>query len=89
MSICKLCLKKKDLIKKSHIIPGFMYQYLYDAKHRIIFTNTRFLLIVYRLLFEQNLTNNDPENKIVSLPPVLIKFWIWELLSKILNLRMK
>jgi hypothetical protein len=36
--ICKLCDKEKDLIKKSHIIPEFMYQYLFDEKHKFILT---------------------------------------------------
>ncbi len=34
--ICKLCKKNKTLIKKSHIIPDFMYRELYDEKHKII-----------------------------------------------------
>lgn len=38
MSICFLCLKDKDLISNSHIIPDFMYQDLYDDKHRMIRT---------------------------------------------------
>src|SRR6266508_488970 len=32
---CKLCLKKKELLR-SHIIPEFMYLDLYDEKHRAI-----------------------------------------------------
>jgi hypothetical protein len=32
---CKLCGKNKKLLKKSHIIPEFMYQDLFDYKHRI------------------------------------------------------
>jgi hypothetical protein len=32
---CKLCNKDKQLLKKSHIIPEFMYQDLFDDKHRI------------------------------------------------------
>ncbi|HLE24877.1 MAG TPA: hypothetical protein VI935_04415 [Thermodesulfobacteriota bacterium] len=32
---CKLCLKEKPLIKKSHIIPDFMYKELYDERHFI------------------------------------------------------
>lgn len=35
MAICKLCHKEKKLIKKSHIIPDFMYQGLYTDKHKI------------------------------------------------------
>lgn len=33
--ICKLCLKEKQLVRKSHIIPDFMYQGLFNAKHFI------------------------------------------------------
>jgi hypothetical protein len=35
MPICKLCKKEKSLIKKSHIIPDFLYKDLYDENHRI------------------------------------------------------
>ncbi len=35
MAICKLCLKDKKLIKKSHIIPEFMYQGLFDNNHKM------------------------------------------------------
>ena len=37
MGKCKLCLQEKQLLKKSHIIPDFMYQDLYDDKHKIFF----------------------------------------------------
>ena len=33
---CRLCLQEKTLLKRSHIIPDFMYQEIYDEKHRII-----------------------------------------------------
>jgi hypothetical protein len=32
---CKLCGNNKKLLKKSHIVPDFMYQNLFDEKHRI------------------------------------------------------
>ena len=32
---CKLCLEEKNLLKKSHIIPNFLYSALFDEKHRI------------------------------------------------------
>ena len=38
MSKCRLCLKETTLLKKSHIIPDFMYQELYDEKHSFILT---------------------------------------------------
>lgn len=37
--ICQLCLKDKILIKKSHIIPNFLYKGLFDEKHKIINVN--------------------------------------------------
>ncbi|GBE16555.1 hypothetical protein BMS3Abin15_00376 [bacterium BMS3Abin15] len=33
---CKLCLRKVDLLKKSHIIPDFMHKEIFDEKHRMI-----------------------------------------------------
>ena len=30
---CYLCLEEKELLKKSHIIPNFMYEGLFDEKH--------------------------------------------------------
>ena len=32
---CRLCLEDKNLLKKSHIIPNFLYSSLFDEKHRI------------------------------------------------------
>lgn len=34
--ICKLCLQEKKLLKKSHIIPDFMYNGIYDTNHQIL-----------------------------------------------------
>lgn len=36
---CQLCLEQKTLLKKSHIIPKFMYEGLFDKSHRIIEVN--------------------------------------------------
>jgi hypothetical protein len=38
--ICKLCDQEKDLLNKSHIIPEFMYQYLFDEKHQFMMTSS-------------------------------------------------
>ena len=32
---CRLCLQDKPLLRKSHIIPSFMYKELFDDKHRM------------------------------------------------------
>lgn len=37
--ICNLCKEHKPLLKKSHIIPNFMYKGLFDEKHRIAHFN--------------------------------------------------
>ena len=36
MQTCNLCRQKKTLIKRSHIIPDFMYKGLFDEKHKLI-----------------------------------------------------
>ena len=36
MAMCSLCLQDKELIKRSHIIPDFMYQEIFDDKHRLV-----------------------------------------------------
>lgn len=36
VGICKLCLKEKGLLKKSHIFPNFMYKGIGDEKNRMI-----------------------------------------------------
>jgi len=39
MGKCNLCLQEKQLITKSHIIPDFMYQDLFDDKHKMLSFN--------------------------------------------------
>ncbi len=36
MKICKLCQSGQKLLKKSHIIPEFLYKSLYDKNHRLV-----------------------------------------------------
>jgi hypothetical protein len=38
MAICKLCKQDKKLLKKSHIIPEFMYNGMFDEEHKIVLT---------------------------------------------------
>lgn len=35
MGTCKLCLKEKELIKKSHILSDFLHSDLYDENHKL------------------------------------------------------
>jgi hypothetical protein len=41
IGICKLCRKKKELIRKSHIIPNFMYKGLFDDNHTVMVFNQK------------------------------------------------
>ncbi len=34
--ICRLCLRSGELLKRSHIIPDFLYQDIFDEKHRLV-----------------------------------------------------
>ena len=36
MATCRLCLRERELLRKSHIIPDFMYRELFDDKHRMV-----------------------------------------------------
>ena len=38
---CKLCGVSSKLIKRSHIIPDFMYKGIHDEKHRMVIVNTK------------------------------------------------
>jgi hypothetical protein len=38
--VCKLCQQEKELIKRSHIWPGFMYKGMYDDKDRLYVINS-------------------------------------------------
>ena len=54
--ICKLCLKEKELLKKSHIVPDFIYResQIYDAKHRIHSFTKGDVLSDRKIKFEQS-----------------------------------
>lgn len=65
-SICKLCKKKSTLVGKSHIIPNFMYNGLYDENHKILIANLKDLSkkpqIVQSGIFEKNILCKDCES---------------------------
>jgi len=61
MGICKLCLHEKELLKKSHIVPDFMYERLFYPKG---LSNKKYKKKekIYMIKFEDNnlrLTNNN------------------------------
>jgi hypothetical protein len=44
MPICQLCLLEKTLLKRSHIIPDFMYKELYNEKNKLTVINPHLYL---------------------------------------------
>lgn len=36
---CRLCLEEKKLLKKSHILPEFFYEGMYNEYHKVVHTN--------------------------------------------------
>jgi hypothetical protein len=70
MGQCKLCLQEKQLIKKSHIIPDFMYKDLFDDKHAILLntsnTKTRNTKILFNGEYEGNILCESCDGKIIG-----------------------
>jgi len=65
---CKLCLQSKTLIKKSHIIPDFIFREsnLYDHKHKLLSIDLfEFLSTGKVTLISQNQKSADYEKHIL------------------------
>ncbi|RYX80702.1 hypothetical protein EON73_05255 [bacterium] len=65
---CRLCLQEKPLIKKSHIIPDFMYKGIFDDKHKIVqkdFINNKDLFPSDGI-YEKHILCADCDNKIIG-----------------------
>jgi len=65
---CKLCLQEKDLLKRSHIIPNFMYKELFDEKHILvkIDLSTNKDDLVQSGEYEANILCKDCDNSILG-----------------------
>jgi hypothetical protein len=66
---CKLCLKVKPLIKKSHIIPNFMYKGLFGKTHKLVNVNlSNFSDREYRQtgFFDKNILCAQCDNEIIG-----------------------
>lgn len=68
--ICQLCLQEKDLIKKSHIVPNFMYKSLLGKERRLVNVNLADLSEKKRYMqsgyFEGGLLCGDCDNRILG-----------------------
>ena len=73
MADCKLCLLEKKLLKKSHIIPDFMYKELFDKNHKMIAFNPQdhaqkkgFIKHPSSGEYESNILCQDCDNRILG-----------------------
>lgn len=72
-SICKLCLKQKPLIKKSHIMSDFLHKDMYDENHKLRAFDPKDLLKSKPRIskpssgsYEGNLLCNECDNSIIG-----------------------
>jgi hypothetical protein len=68
---CKLCGNETKLLRKSHIIPDFMYQDLFDEKHRIheVVVNKEYPLkskMRQSGVYDKNILCSNCDNKIIG-----------------------
>ena len=66
---CQLCLELKPLLKKSHIIPKFMYHGLFDPKHKIRYVSRADVTNVKLIsdgLYEPNLLCKECDNSVIG-----------------------
>lgn len=66
---CKLCLHEKRLLKKSHIIPDFMYRELFNEKHRLIWFRSDSLKAARDVPsgeYEPNILCESCDNKVIG-----------------------
>jgi len=69
IGICKLCLREKELIGRSHILPNFMYSGMRDDSGRmyvISSTNPRRPRIVQSGAYERHIFCSDCDNNILG-----------------------
>ena len=66
---CKLCLEEKPLLKKSHIIPDFMYKGLYTDDHKLYVISSNHISqarFVHTGEYEANILCKDCDNSIIG-----------------------
>ena len=66
--ICKLCLKEKGLLKKSHIVPNFLYRELRDEDNAFVKANLAKVTKenIYTGLFEPNILCAECDNVLLG-----------------------
>lgn len=67
--VCHLCLKEKELLKKSHIIPEFMYNGIFDEQHfmyKVDISKENKLSKKPTGIYDQRILCADCDGKIIS-----------------------
>jgi len=67
--ICKLCLEEKPLLKKSHIIPNFMYKGIFGQEKKIVQINTDNLekkSTLFSGIYDKNILCSSCDNEIIG-----------------------
>lgn len=66
-SICKLCLQEKKLCNKSHIIPDFLYKYLYGENKKLVYlTSGQNALFKYNSEYEGGILCKECDEGIIG-----------------------
>jgi hypothetical protein len=77
---CKLCNKEKNLLKRSHIIPDFMYNGLFNEKHFIAPLDLLKLQkkkLLSNGIYDSNILCEDCDNKILGTLESYSRIVIW------------
>lgn len=63
---CRLCLHNKDLCKKSHIIPKFLYKLLTGGNNKIVCIDSERSYFKYNSEYEGNILCEDCDSRIIG-----------------------
>ncbi|WP_152542142.1 hypothetical protein [Pedobacter sp. V48] len=67
--LCRLCLQEKPLLKKSHIIPNFMYKGIFGKDHKVVnvsMDNLKKVSSSYTGIYDRNILCAECDNEILS-----------------------
>lgn len=66
IGICKLCFQKKNLCKKSHIIPDFHFKFLYGPNNKLVYLNPKKSQVKYNSEYEGDILCEECDGRIIG-----------------------
>lgn len=63
---CKLCLQERELCKESHIIPSFLYKFLYGPNHLLVYLHQNGPQFKYNGEYESNILCKECDEGILG-----------------------